>query len=1261
MPAESIFVVDPRKLGDLDAAHGTRLVADLLRCEATKIGIPTANVVISTKVTAKDSGIDAKVEGAPAGSALLQMGSTYLQIKTGTTFKPWLKKHLLKELFGSSHALPAAALLGQEVKNCLTRKGKYVLLTLGHDLLPSQHSAGVDLLREVLGQCGHINPRVDLIGQGQIASILREYPSLYLDLKGLGEAPFQSLAGWSKNADMQGALVLAEDQVKFIDQVRDAWRGNRVQHIRVVGEPGIGKTRLVLEAASATDIGASILYIPHAEDFQKSALFNELLKPDRNYTASLVIDECEENERASIWNALKGKLNLKLVTIDHGPESSSDASMEVLQCPVLPAKQIGQILTSYVGRRTDVSNWAEWCEGSPRVAHAVGENLKRNPQDILKSPATVPIWNRFVLGHRRVESKVSAEHFLVLRYLALFQRFGFEEPVSSEAKFVSELVAEADPAITWAKFQEIVRHHHGRRVLQGRHTLFIVPKALHVHLWVDFWNKHGLGFDFQGFMDRLPNGLRHWFLRLFIYAHASPVAQRVVKGILAYPSGPFGRSEFLTSATGTRFLNYLAEADPGSTLELLERTFGNWPLEELHRWHSGRQDIVWALEKIAVWRDNFARAANLLGRMALAENATNGNNSKGTFIELFRIGVGWAATQAEPNLRLPVVARLLQSSAPNERALALEAAGEWLSTHGGTRIVGAEYQGMRPMLEFWSPRTYGEMFDAWRSMWSLLQQEVFSWGSEARPAGLRRIVDSGLELVRYVALNEEVLATLSRVAGDPYVDKRHFVQGIIRSVRHPSARYPKGVRARLMNLDKRLTGFDYWGQFCRFVLYTNWDEDYRVVQDRVIEERGPSTRVVRLAKRFVRDKAIRESHLKQILTSDGHRLAQFGFEIAEQQRKVVLDVSIFDAVRELAPKVSGEFVGGYLSAIRRKDEDRWRRLVIELLESPSMRDIGVAVVWRSGVSDELVEKLVTLYQARAIGASVFARIGYGDESTKIGYDALALVFEALMTRADVEALNVCADLASNYFCRVRKQDPLPTEFAYRIICSTIPTRDDQEGMRGHRWSKLARKFRSQHPERDPVLLETLLEELDGMSRIRSNDGPSAVADEIVKSNPQAAWQKISEVLAHGGRRASELVAWLGEAGFEDRVRGGAMGQLVPDDVISWLKELPQERVELVFRAIPRTLDPMKGGDITRLFIDTFGDQHGIGDRLVSHFTYGGGWTGPRSAYLSRKRDRARYWLSEIKSVAIQNWLTRYIASLSNEIEAAQIEEERERF
>jgi hypothetical protein len=81
---------------------------------------------------------------------------------------------------------------------------------------------------------------------------------------------------------------------------------------------------------------------------------------------------------------------------------------------------------------------------------------------------------------------------------------------------------------------------------------------------------------------------------------------------------------------------------------------------------------VWALEKIAVWKDLFPRASAVLARLALTDNSTHANNAKGILKGLFEVGLGWAATQAPPQARFPTLERLVKSADPAEHALGLE-------------------------------------------------------------------------------------------------------------------------------------------------------------------------------------------------------------------------------------------------------------------------------------------------------------------------------------------------------------------------------------------------------------------------------------------------------------------------------------------------------------------------------------------------------------------------------------------------------------
>jgi len=184
--------------------------------------------------------------------------------------------------------------------------------------------------------CGYRAPNIDVLGQGQVIGQLSLFPSLCLVFQNKSDWAFLTVEEWKTRADMVQPLQLSEEQEDTIKTVRDELRGTKYRHIRLIGEPGLGKTRLALEAVSAEDLAPQVLYVPHAEDFQRSQLFNEILRKDSYENVVLVVDECSERERASIWNSFRERKNIHLLTIDHGPEQSRDEAMMVLDLPRLP-------------------------------------------------------------------------------------------------------------------------------------------------------------------------------------------------------------------------------------------------------------------------------------------------------------------------------------------------------------------------------------------------------------------------------------------------------------------------------------------------------------------------------------------------------------------------------------------------------------------------------------------------------------------------------------------------------------------------------------------------------------------------------------------------------------------------------------------------------------------------------------------------------------------------------------------------------------
>ena len=537
----------------LTAERAVLVARAVLRAECGYSKLSPAALTISSRLTVADGGIDAEVN-VPVGvevpgDCIFQSGLTGFQLKSGAAFKPWTPSAIRSEL------LDGNGQLNSEVKRLVERRGRYVVLGTGHDLTPEQRNDSRQLIADVLAEAGveGYKDLVDVLGAGQFAEFAERYPGTasLLSIDPIQEA--WVFDEWQRDAHMANALEATAEQAQMIERIRAGLRGE-AKHIRVLGEPGLGKTRIVLEAVRAPDLEQYVLYLEHGSRFGQTNLFRQLLKTGWNRPLILVLDELPESELSDIWRHLKPRCgSLKIISLDHGRDEAHDSDIERLNVPQLADEAIKKILANRIGNSLDLDRWVVICEGSPRVALAVAENLASNPEDLLRPPSTVPIWARFLHGYGTRDDSAARQVDCVTQHLALFSRFGFEEPVANEAAYISRLVQKVDPTIGWARFQEIVQELRARRVLQGSRTLFYVPKALHIYLWKQFWARYGRGFDFEQTFNAMPVSLHTWFLNMFRFAGAAATSH-VVDDILR-PDGIFSDRAVLITSTVTRFLS----------------------------------------------------------------------------------------------------------------------------------------------------------------------------------------------------------------------------------------------------------------------------------------------------------------------------------------------------------------------------------------------------------------------------------------------------------------------------------------------------------------------------------------------------------------------------------------------------------------------------------------------------------------------------------------------------------------------------------
>ena len=1247
---------NPSQLGSLSADAAVARFRELLHCEARYVGLRPDAVTISANLYVPDGGIDAQVEAAAnlPEDTFFKVGRNGFQLKTGMSFKPWQQSSLRNELFSPSGELVP------EVRRTLEIDGHYLLVCFGLDLTPEQRNDSRELIAELFAEAGfpNMNARIEVFGQCQIASYFERYPSLRLTLMGGSDEDFLTVSEWSQHAHMSNQLVLSEDQTKLVGLLREKLQGE-TKHIRILGEPGIGKTRLVLEAVRTEEIAPSVLYVQHGARFSLTKLFRELLRESQKYPLVLVLDELSEREMSEIWGHLKNRCgSLKLISLDHGRDRSRDSEIELISVPSLSDQTIKLILESHVGEHKDLDRWVTICEGSPRVAQAVGENLAANPDDILKPPATVPIWDRFLFGYAQQQSDETRQVALVMRHIALFSRFGFEDPVGAEAKYISEFVARSDPAVSWSRFQEIVQSLRERRILQGTRTLFIVPWALHIHLWREYWHWYGRGFDFVNAFENMPESLHGWFMDMFRFAHSTSAAP-IVREILRR-DGIYANRDFFCSAKGTSFLSNLAEADPEATISLIEHTLGTWTKEELLAFKENRQGVVWTLEKIAVWQPTFIRAIRILARLALAENANNGNNATGTLLALFRIGLESAATEASPTERLPALLEMLRSDDEDLKRMGLKVAESALQTSGGGfRIVGPEHQGIKERASLWRPKTYDEWWAEFRLYWDCLVSETRCWNDVLRKEANSTILAAAGEQLRIASHREAVLSLIEQIADEPVTDRRQLNHLFIRRLHGHREEDDLSVRFRLRSLEGHLTRRNLESRFQRYVLDTTWNEweDYSV-EGELREHIRPKRLVRALAERVARSDEEFECLLPKLIMGSTETAALFSFGetlcAADKDYKRLLPLLTFES-----GSVNSQCLGGYLTGLKARDQNKWREVLLGLLANKDTANRGADLTWRSGFDDQVLNACMDAFDAGWIESGYFRSLCYGMSWQSVSQDGLVRLFTLLSNRGDQISAYVLVDLLD----QILKEDgwPVDSDFVFRVLTASAHFDEKQDTMHSFHWHRVCEKLTANDPTKAMPLLEVLLQQMGNNYRLSYDHDVEPLAHALCCINPSEAWMIVTaQLLSAAPKWRSDLLNWLkgGIGGFGEKNSKPPIAEFPLQLVLDWIAQDTAARASMIAHCAPSSLDDEYGGALTRALLTNYRNLDGVANGISCNF-HSGGWTGPRSQYMRAKRDRFRAWLSKGFDGNVMSWLEDQIVQLDREIDAAEISEERE--
>ena len=1258
---DTIFTVKNEDLERLSPAEAVDLFRELLWAEATALGLGKNLINVPTAITVADGGIDAEVKNAQVvgGQGIIKQDLTRYQIKTGD-FSPNNEANVRSILFkeGSDELKP-------RVKSCLDKNGTLVLVLFGWDNPEQADGQHISKFREKLISVndGYNTAKIEIWPQNKLIGFLKLFPSLALRVNERGGARFQAHKSWSKDAEMKRTFIMGEEQQKrirdILDKLRTSEPGTEATHIRIYGDAGIGKTRLVLEATREDDLRPLVVYCQSASQFKNSDLMNEILREDNPFVTILVVDECNRDDRAYIWDKLKYRgSRIKLVSIFNEYDETT-GKISYLKAPPLEEAQVSSIIQEYNVPKERSEKWAELCSGSPRVAHVIGWNLMNNPEDLLKPPDTVNIWDRYIVGGDDPNSQQVQQRRTVLRYLALFKRFGIGPPTVAEAQFIASLIIENDPQITWGKFQEIIRSLRDKRILQGETTLYITPKALHLYLWSDWWNTYGSGFSLEEFSKGMPEALKDWFYEMFKYAAESETASTLVRDLLG-ESGPFNNDTYLKTKLGANFFLALAEADPEIALERLKKTVGTWSKDSLLEFTTGRREVIWALEKILMHQRLFPDAARLLLILGEAENETVSNNASGVFADAFSPAPGRVATtEAPPEERFPILKEAIESPSKERRFLALNACNAALRSGHFMRMIGDEYQGLKE-LKLWTPKTWGEIFEAYRRVWKLLEDKLDSMEEDEQQKAIHILLEHTRGLGAIADLFDMVIDTVAALSRKPYAKKEDLISTIVRILHYERERLPQEKLRRWEKLRDDIIGSDYSSLLRRYV-GMDLLEDHFDDKGNYIDQTQP--RIEELAQQAVENVELVKSNMGWLVINEAQNCARFGYELAKRDEGFSFLPLLLEAQKQSGKINNITFLGGYFRALFEKYQQEWERQFDLLMSDPELFKLVAELTWRSGLTDKSVLRMLELIKRGISDKSHFQMLR--GNIRELSVSTITTVAEFLLDCNDAYSVSILLQLYDSYYIRSESKPSLPEQITFKMLIhpSLIGKNEPyrRNSMDDFNWSLVAKKFINDYPARSLELAENMLEHFEEEGSIVNTYSKYAmeIIDSITSRYPLEVWELITRFIGPPmDTRAWHITRWLRGSDLFDNTEGSL--RMIPlDQIWEWVEIDVEKRARYLASFVPNRLFRKEGKVcLAREVLCQYGNREDVRHSFAANYSTEG-WSGPASLHYQTKKQQLLDFRKDEDNPNVKLWIDEYTASLDRQIEREKIEEERE--
>lgn len=1266
MPGISPFTLQVSDLVNLGQDRAVESMRRLLWAEAARTGVGKNLIDVPDCINVGDGGIDAYIENAtPTQNEVIPTGTSGFQIKSSNLNAAACTKelHVHKSLRES---------LQPEIKKILDAGGTYVLVLFADITSPHATAPREQAIKEELTRLGYQNPKVRLYTANKLTGFVERFPALVAWFKNDRNycLPYSV---WAENREIQipKSFVFDEVRQRFADEITNKLRNPTGQCVvfRITGLSGIGKTRFVYEALGQDDIKQRVIYVK-ADPFRISPLY-QTLQNDQNLSAVIVIDECDLQQHEELVRSFSSRGDrLALLTLSYEIGSVPQPSL-AYTITSLTEESIKKLLKAEAAGLPDnvVDRLSKFADGYPRIATLLAESYRTSGGTTQAEFIDI---SDDGLMERLIGGDPDTDHFRktkkVLQGLSLFTKVGFEGELVKESEWVSRTVG-----VDFNDFQDIVREQRARGIIQGQNYIYVTPFMLRVYLLRGWWESHGFTNEsFKQFVESIPEAFRTDLLRRFFdqlpYIATSEKGKEFAKVILG-SEGLFSDGSLLKTQFGGDFFLSLTEADPESALLCLQSTIGTWSKDELLAFKEGRRETVWALEKIAVWKELFVDAARLLLALAEAENERYANNSSGVFTDLFSLGPGEVApTETPPMERFPVLEETFNSPSKERRTLALKACSKALESNYFHRMVGPEYQGLRRVAQLWRPKNRQEVVDAHLFVWRLVYGKIESLAKDEQQEAIKILLGHIRGLSYIPELVDTIISDTTKLAAKPYGDKKQIIHEI-ESILHYGRKDLLGtIMQRWEKLRDSLVGGDFHSLLERYVgmdlLEDRYDEDGKRTSNKV------DTAISNLVGQTIKNPKLLEKELAWLPTNEAKNGYQFGYQLGRADEKSNLLPMFLEAQRTAADSedASDYFLGGYLKALFERDPRGWEDLLDNLVGDKKLATWIPGLTWRSGLSDRAAIRILDLANKGIIAPYHFRVFGLGSVISDLSEKVFIQWINFLLNSSEDYAVSIALDLYQFFYLRKESKHTLPDKLTLRLLTHPSlfrkPSKSKRDQMDDFHWKEIGNKFVELYPENCLPLAEIIFENFgeDGGILEDYHSDTQQVIDNIARKYPEKVWDIVAKHLGPPiDSRAFHIKEWLRGSEFSSAGESGALPFFPIKKVWEWVDKNIEKRAWYVASFAPKLLFRQKDKPCwAREILAKYGDRKDVRQTMGANF-YTEGFSGPASLHYKQKKEQLLAFKTEENNANVKRWIDEVVASLDKHIAHEIIEEERRGF